>query len=545
VSAFARATAATAAFALLAVTVPSATAGTYDVYACDTPAGRFVNHSFTLYRTADDFVTRDCDTSAANPALEIQARPNFEYGVYRGAQLTFTSPPDTAIAGFSWNRRLRHYNPTKSDPPGYGAVLSGYTVVGGAYLEGSGANDTNVQGPPTAVGAWYDPRTRIEVAGDISLGQYAAARNYDGKGRILRLGVGCAGNPCSLAPDGYLEYAIRGATVTVRDDLPPRVDRLAASGLAAGSGVLVGDEPVTFDGADNAGIRRAEVVDVTSGETVVGAKDFTCDYSFAAPCPTAIAGAQVPVALTAGGKRTLRLRVIDAGGNASDSQPFTADVGGAPNGANASNGARLSATFSRSRRRLEVAYGKRATIAGRLTDPAGAPIAGATLQVLDRELRAGTQYARVGELTTDAAGRFNFTPGRGPARSIRFEYRSRRLLPAADAVAAAELRVAAGATLAISPRRVRPRGRIRIAGRLRGLPLPRSGKVVDLQAYEGGKWRTFDTVRARGAKGAFSTRYRFLRAGSGASFLIRARIRRDDSYPYYLGYSPRVRVRVR
>ncbi len=39
--------------------------------------------------------------------------------------------------------------------------------------------------------------------------------------------------------------------------------------------------------------------------------------------------------------------------------------------------------------------------------------------------------------------------------------------------------------------------------------------------------------------------YRFLRARSGASLEIRARIRRDDSYPYYLGYSPRVRVRVR
>jgi hypothetical protein len=59
------------------------------------------------------------------------------------------------------------------------------------------------------------------------------------------------------------------------------------------------------------------------------------------------------------------------------------------------------------------------------------------------------------------------------------------------------LRVAAGATLSISPKRVRPRGSIRISGRLKGLPLPRSGKVVDLQALEAGKWRTFDTVRAR------------------------------------------------
>ena len=104
--------------------------------------------------------------------------------------------------------------------------------------------------------------------------------------------------------------------------------------------------------------------------------------------------------------------------------------------------------------------------------------------------------------------------------------------------------MAAGSTLRISPRTVRPRGSFRISGRLRGLPLPRSGKLVDLQAFEAGKWRTFETTRAR--KGArFSARYRFLRAGSGRSFLIRARIRRDDSYPYYLGYSPRVRIRVR
>jgi hypothetical protein len=302
---------------------------------------------------------------------------------------------------------------------------------------------------------------------------------------------------------------------------------------------------VTFDASDNSGIKRAEVVDVTAGETVVGAKDFTCDYSYAAPCQTTVSGAQVPVSLGVGGKRTLRLRVIDAGGNASDSQPFVADVGGAANGANASNGARLTASFSRSRHRLEVGFGRRARISGRLTDAAGAPITGATLQVFDRELRAGTQYTRVGELTTDAGGRFSVTPGRGPARAIRVEYRSRRLLPAADAAEAVELRVAAGATLSISPKRVRPRGGITISGRLRGLPLPSSGKVVDLQAFEGGKWRTFDTARARGKKGTFSTKYRFLRAGRGASFLIRARVRRDDSYPYYLGYSPRVRVRVR
>jgi hypothetical protein len=148
-------------------------------------------------------------------------------------------------------------------------------------------------------------------------------------------------------------------------------------------------------------------------------------------------------------------------------------------------------------------------------------------------------------VTTAADGSFTVLPGTGTARAIRFEYRHRRLLANPDVAAKVELRVQAGATLKITPTRVRPRGTIRISGRLKGLPLPRSGKLVEIQAFEAGKWRAVGTARARGAAGRFALRYRFLRARRGASFLIRARVRRDDSYPYYLGYSPRVRVRVR
>jgi hypothetical protein len=82
-----------------------------------------------------------------------------------------------------------------------------------------------------------------------------------------------------------------------------------------------------------------------------------------------------------------------------------------------------------------------------------------------------------------------------------------------------------------------------IRGRLLGGPLPPSGKVVELEAYEAGRWRIFETVRAhRGAR--FYTRYHFVRAGGGHTIPFRARVRRDDSYPYYLGYSRRVNVRI-
>jgi hypothetical protein len=87
-------------------------------------------------------------------------------------------------------------------------------------------------------------------------------------------------------------------------------------------------------------------------------------------------------------------------------------------------------------------------------------------------------------------------------------------------------------------------GTIRLSGRPKGLPLPKSGKIVDLQAYEAGRWRTFDTVRAR-RRARYATRYHFVRAQPGRTFRFRARVRRDDSYAYDLGYSRRVRVRVR
>ncbi|MDA0162662.1 carboxypeptidase-like regulatory domain-containing protein [Solirubrobacter ginsenosidimutans] len=551
-SGFAERLAAAAAAAVLAclALAPSASAGTYDVYACNTPAGRFANHSWTLYTTAGDFIARDCNLADANPEFSISSPNGQTYGVYRGAQLTFQAAPQTTIVGFRWNRSLRHFNPTDGAPAGYGAFLSSYAMIGGIPLEGTGANDAAIQGPPTAVGAWDATGGKVDRTGDVSLQDYAMGREYHGDGTILRAGIGCAGNGCSLMTDdtegpGYISFAIRGATVTLNDPVAPRIDRVTPTVPAAGA-MLVGDEPVAFDAADNTGIRRAEVIDVSSGTAqVVGGRDFACDHSYAAPCPLTLSGERIPVNIPSGGQRTLRVRVIDAGDNVAESPAFIEDVGGPLNGSGATPVARLSASFSRKRSRVDVAYGRSARISGRLTDATGKPITGATIQILDRELRSGTQYGPRLEVTTDADGRFSVVPGPGAARAIRFEFRSRRLLPAADAADSVELRVAAAATLSITPRRVRPRGTIRISGRLKGLPLPRSGKLVELQAFEAGKWRAVGTVRARGAKGRFSTTYRFLRAGRGASFLIRARIRRDDSYPFYLGYSPRVRVRVR
>ena len=88
-----------------------------------------------------------------------------------------------------------------------------------------------------------------------------------------------------------------GATVTVNDPVAPTLDRVFPTGVAAG-GIVGGDEPVTIDATDNAGIKRVEVLDVTAGPPqVVGAQDFPCDYSTSRRARTACARAQIPVAV--------------------------------------------------------------------------------------------------------------------------------------------------------------------------------------------------------------------------------------------------------
>jgi hypothetical protein len=534
--------------ALMGIGAPAAQAGTYDVSACDTPAGTFTNHSWVFASVGSArFGSGTCEASGATMYLSSNA--NQLYGPGWNASMTFSAPAGATIADFRLQRFLFEFNPVDNDPVAR-KKLYDLGQLGSLPFELTGQQDPAVQ---AALGdRWYGGGEAWQTIDPVvTRSSFAALAGYKGDATFLRYAVGCHTTPCTLWTNGdgaagSILAQIFSATVTVNDPTKPSIDRVLATGLGTG-GLVGGDEPLAFDATDNSGIKSAQLVDATPGgpETVVGRKEFACDYSYAAPCPQA-SGAEITPSGLPAGQRLLKVQVTDAGGNVSETPLFPVTVGGPLNGTAAEPGAKLTATFPRNRRgALEVGYGKRASIRGKLTTAAGVPIGGAMLQVLDRQLRSGTRYAVRTAVTTAADGSFTVLPGTGTARAIRFEYRHRRLLANPDVATKVELRVQAGATLKITPTHVRPRGTIRISGRLKGLPLPRSGKLVEIQAFEAGKWRAVGTARARGTAGRFALRYRFLRAGRGASFLIRARIRRDDSYPYYLGYSPRVRVRVR
>ena len=145
-------------------------------------------------------------------------------------------------------------------------------------------------------------------------------------------------------------------------------------------------------------------------------------------------------------------------------------------------------------------------------------------------------------MTTDSAGRFSFATGVGPSRTVRFDYAGTRI----SRPTRAELRILVRARSSIAvDRRFALNGQaVRFRGRLVRGPIPDGGKLIDLQAFYRGRWRTFATPRTD-SHGRWSYDYRFEATSGLVTYRFRARIRREAAYPYELGHSRVVRVTVR
>jgi hypothetical protein len=76
-----------------------------------------------------------------------------------------------------------------------------------------------------------------------------------------------------------------------------------------------------------------------------------------------------------------------------------------------------------------------------------------------------------------------------------------------------------------------------------GRPVPRHGKLVEIQAHFRGRWRTISAVRAR-HDGRWRFRYVFRTTGLRASYRMRARVPVETGYPFAAGASRPVRVTV-
>jgi hypothetical protein len=155
----------------------------------------------------------------------------------------------------------------------------------------------------------------------------------------------------------------------------------------------------------------------------------------------------------------------------------------------------------------------------------------------------GAQWGQIATVQTSRTGRFTFKALRGPSRLLQFRYHGTGTIR--SRVSTVDLRVKATSSLRVNRHHVNNGDSVAFHGRLKGHPIPAGGKLVELQVFTRGQWRTFAQARANPTSGLWGYRYRFEAINGRVTFRFRARIRKEATYPYDLGTSRRVRVTVR
>ncbi len=558
-----------------------ALAGTYEVNAC---AGGSVNRSWVASNSNDAaFDVKPGCPFEVYSAVTAGATAGF----FEAAWWRLTAPPSTVIDRL----RLARYGyrfVDRADRPEGGQPQGGWTT--GAYVVDNGAVKP-IAGESCLVqpGAYLCDFGSKNTSAPVDLDLNATQVTYQ---------VACVrdGGTCDTESDGFplAGMTIFNAVATVRDDTAPK--------LGAGGSLLAGgwhrpDEEVSLEASDATGISSA----VASAGAGTGALATPCDYSQMVPCANVKAGLRLTG--LADGRQSLTVTVKDAAGNpatttaainvdgtppyvewqprsgrtlaAKVSDAYSGVAGGqiAVDGtalptalasgrltatlpAGLARGAQVTLSVSDNAgnsatgvpARLEIAQrvkarnGRAVTLRGRLLTPAGGGIPNVPVVATATISRRGATAEPAGTATTDARGRFALRLPAGPSRTVRLTVNGGGgLLGLVRAVA---VRVPASSTIRASRRAVSAGTRVTFSGRIRaaGQRLPSRGLIVVLQGRSAGAWRTFADTRTS-TSGRWSASYRF--RGVPGRYPVRLRIRRASGFPFELGYSPTVTIRVR
>ena len=513
---------------LLVLVWPAASqAGTYEVWSCAGPNGEPLPADGWRAEGSGYFSspTNDC---AAQNGLYGLLNGSFDHAANTEiVTWHFQVPTNLKIVGY------RLWRAARTDPNSYNASpvywmarqsnqYTGAYVVGPENCPGCGGLGN--------VTAHFAPENLVTETGLADV-------------RDLFLNAGCGGASgfsclagASTTNPETVYFRMYRSAVVLQDDSDPVFTSPPAGSLTAG-GTLAGPQGVSFSATDTgSGIYQAVVeVDGRAAAT----QTFGCapPFSAVAPCKPAASGTvTLDTATLADGAHSVRVLLTDATGtNQAAFGPFSITTSNAPTICAPAAAPNLGVRFDR--RRATIAFGGRLNVRGTLP---GAP-AGTPIRVLSQVKRTGAP-AKLGRtaLTTDAQGRFTYKVPAGPSRTLRFAYRS-----ATDPVLQCSrvLGVAVRARVSLTAKAHTGR-RVRLSGRLRGGYVPARGKLVELQAFDGGKWRSVKTVRSS-AKGSFHYTYRFSRGAARKRYPFRAAVRPDDGYPWARGTSRRVSVRVR
>lgn len=509
---------------LLAVgAAPALADDVYVAHTCRGPGGEPAAPDGWAYQGGVAARRADCLTGGeigAGPALAPFARLDF-------LMWRFVAPPDTRIVGWTMYRTI-HVS-RAADNTGWNWSVR---------------RDENIDDPAHIVERCYQFNGCFDLGdGRISDASRVGESGQD-FGSLLAV-IDCNPGPCAAGTPTSMR--ILRADFTLRDTADPTFVGTPSGDLLDTARPVAGVRGVSFSAADKGGGVYQATLEVDGRPAVSQVVDDNggrCRKPFTAavPCRGTVSGSlSLDTAALPDGAHSVRVLVSDpTESNVAAFGPVQITTANRspecdPAAARAPETPVL-ASFHRSRRRTITRRSTRSLrVAGRI---AGAG-SGVTVHLLSRDQRSGAPAALVATAETGAGGSFALQVPRGPSRRLRAAYRARPTDPFLTCSRPLNVRVPARATLRAS---LRGR-RVRLTGRLLGGHVPRRGKLIDLQARDGGRWRVFATVRTD-SRGRFRAGYRFSRRARG-TYPMRVRVRADASYPFARGYSPVVRVRVR
>src|SRR3954468_16177847 len=186
-------------------------------------------------------------------------------------------------------------------------------------------------------------------------------------------------------------------------------------------------------------------------------------------------------------------------------------------------------------------YGQLIRVRGRLMSPEGNPLQDVDVLAYTQVRDAVTPPRLIATVKTSRTGRFTFLVRKGPSRTIRIRYDGAAQIRSATRMVL--LNVRSRTTLRPDRRRLSNGEVVTFRGRIRTGRIPARGKLVELQVWVRGRWRTFATTRA-GHRGTWHYDYRFDGTRGRETYRFRAKVPPENGYPFASGRSRVVRVLV-
>ena len=196
----------------------------------------------------------------------------------------------------------------------------------------------------------------------------------------------------------------------------------------------------------------------------------------------------------------------------------------------------------RYRETLTVRRKRRAVVRGVLRNPDGQPLHDVPIQVSARPELPGAGFSTAAVVRTDRKGRFSYRLRGTISRTLRFRYDgTSRIRPATSDVT---VKVPASSTFTLNPRRIVNGETVTFRGRVRGGPIPATGKLIELRRWTGRRWDPFRVVRTDPA-GRWSHTEPVVSVSGFVIFRLRAAIPAEAGFPYSHGRTRARELRVR